>query len=148
VDTRSRSIRGAVAVLVAALGLAVGLSACGDDDSDSEGTKTPVNLSGSVENKGTKDLTGQSNAEVEMEADDFYFEPTFLKVKPGQKVTVELENEGNATHTFTSPALDVNEEIDPGAKATVEVTVPANGRADFFCRFHRSQGMQGAFFGG
>lgn len=33
-------------------------------------------------------------------------------------------------------------------KKEVEFTLPASGTENFICRFHRSQGMQGAFFFG
>jgi plastocyanin len=105
----------------------------------------PVALQGKVTNKGTKTLDPGAT-ELEVEADDFYFKPTFVKAAPGQKLEIEIENEGSATHTFTSTALGVDEELSPGAKKTVEVTVPTDGAAGFFCRFHRSQGMQGAIF--
>jgi hypothetical protein len=40
--------------------------------------------------------------------------------------------------------------LDPGKKATVDVTLPTDGALGFFCRFHgpdaTNQGMQGAFF--
>src|SRR5215216_7847913 len=47
----------------------------------------------------TKDVSGES--EVEVEADDYYFEPTILEGKPGQKLTIEIENEGEAEHNLT-----------------------------------------------
>ena len=52
---------------------------------------------------GTKTVSGSS---FELEADndgkDFYFDPTILKGKPGQKVTLEIKNEGSVKHNFTS----------------------------------------------
>jgi plastocyanin len=100
-----------------------------------------------VNNKGTKDIsTKGASTEIEVEADDFYFEPTFIKVAPGQKIKVELKNEGSVAHTFTSTTLGVDQEVQPDSKATVEVTVPMSGDADFFCRFHKDNGMQGAMF--
>jgi plastocyanin len=82
-----------------------------------------------------------------MEADDYYFGPTFVKVKPGEKVTIELENEGTMTHTFTSDSLKVDEQLAPDEKAKITVTVPSDGTAfEFHCSIHQSMGMQGAFF--
>jgi hypothetical protein len=50
-------------------------------------------------------------------------------------------------HTFTIDSQDVDETIDPGKTVTVEVTVPKNGKAAAgYCRFHKSSGMQFAFF--
>jgi plastocyanin len=138
---------------------ALGLTACSSGSSSSSGaskattttkakaTAAPVKLSGTVNNKGTKDISGAgASTKVEVEADDFYFNPTFIKAAAGQTVTVELKNEGSATHTFTSTALNVDKELQPGSSAEVQVTVPKSGDAEFFCRFHKSSGMQGAIF--
>jgi plastocyanin len=79
--------------------------------------------------------------------DDFYFGPTFVQGRPGSTVTVALENEGTAPHTFTIDAVHVDVEVQPDSKGTATVTLPASGALAFYCRFHRGQGMQGAFFG-
>jgi plastocyanin len=39
----------------------------------------------------------------------------------------------------------VDETLKPDAKMTVTVKVPSSGSLQYYCRFHRSQGMQGAF---
>jgi plastocyanin len=109
--------------------------------------KQPVKLSGTVNVHGTKDVSKKSNATLEMELDNFYFGPTFVKAKSGETIEIELENEGSAPHTLTSDALGVDEEVAPGDSATVEITVPSSGGAfRFFCRFHQANGMQGAVF--
>jgi len=131
-------------ILVAVSALAVGLVGIG-----AAGAKTskPVTLDGKVNVKGTKDLSGKSVAALELEADDYYFSPTFVKVKPGEKVTITFKNEGNAPHTFTSDTLGVNKQVSPGKSAKVTITVPSTGEAfQFHCDFHGSMGMQGAFF--
>jgi plastocyanin len=112
---------------------------------ESEGTSggsAPVALEGTVNDKGTAEV----GDEVELEMDDYYFEPTFLKAAPGATVHVELENEGDDGHTFTIDALGIDQEVAPGESATVDVTLPQEGAVRFYCRFHGGQGMQGAFF--
>ena len=142
-------------LVVAAMVLTLGLAACGSDDSNSSTTTAkadtenstaaaPVQLPGKVTDKGTKDATGKSKLEVE--ADDFYFEPTFIKATPGQKLTLEIKNEGQASHTFTSTELGVDKELKPDETATLDITVPTADAVLFFCRFHQSSGMQGAVF--
>jgi plastocyanin len=112
----------------------------------------PVKLEGKVNNKGEKTV---KKGKISIEADDFYFKPTFDKAKLGSKVTVKLKNEGNTQHTFTIPSLGIDQTLDPDQKATVDVTLPTDGALPFFCRFHgpttsapgaSNQGMQGAFF--
>jgi len=127
-------------LLVLGIALALVLAACGGDD-DSGGSSAPVKLSGKVTNKGTTTVSG---TELKLEADDLYFKPTFVNAKPGTKLKIEIENEGKNTHTFTIDAASVDEEIAPGKSADVEVTVPSSGNLNFYCRFHRGSGMQGA----
>jgi len=61
-------------------------------------------------------------------------------------VTFVLENEGDAPHTFTIDALDIDTEVAPGGSAEVEVTLPGQDATLFYCRFHQGQGMQGAVY--
>lgn len=145
----------ALAVTAVTLSCVLGLAACSSDSSskssDTSTTKktekAPVTLSGTVNNKGTKDIsTKGATVSMELETDDFYFNPTFIKVAPGQKITLEMKNEGTVAHTFTSPSLGVDKEVPPGSKATITVTAPSSGNSAFFCRFHKDNGMQGAMF--
>lgn len=144
-------------MVVAALVLVLGLAACGNDEDGGDGgsgapatsvagpaAEAPVELSGKVNNEGTEDATGKT--ELEVEADDFYFKSTFIKVTSGQKLTLSLRNEGQAPHTFTSTELGVDQELEVGNTASVEITVPDSEAVLFFCRFHQGGGMQGAVF--
>ncbi len=109
----------------------------------------PVKLQGKVTNKGQKTV---KKGKISIEADDYYFKPTFTKAKPGTTVTVALKNEGKTQHTFTIDALGIDQTLNPDQKATVTVTLPASGATNFYCRFHGPNGtqgdlgMQGAFF--
>src|SRR5262245_53889076 len=84
------------AVTVVALALALGGMAAVAAPAGAK-SKAPVKLSGKVNNKGKGTV---KNGEVELEADDYYFKSTYLKGTAGS-VTVEIENEGGATHSFT-----------------------------------------------
>jgi plastocyanin len=92
---------------------------------------------------GTKDVSGETG-KVEVELDDDYFEPTILTGEPGQKVTLELKNEGNNPHTLTISDQGIDKEVQPADEAEVDVTFPENGQLAFVCRFHESNGMVGA----
>ncbi|MGH9182262.1 MAG: cupredoxin domain-containing protein [Acidimicrobiales bacterium] len=104
-----------------------------------------MELEGEVNDHGTVELAESS---LEMEQDDFYFGPTFVKAEPGSTVTVDLINEGDADHTFTVEEQGIDAVLEPGGRQSVEVTVPDGGTLVFVCRFHLSQGMQGAFVAG
>ncbi len=130
-----------LAVLMVAGLVAVGCSSSDDEESGSSDAP-PVSLSGQTNDKGT----ATAGDDLALELDDNYFEPTFIKARAGQSVSIELENEGSNPHTFTSTALGVDEEVPAGAKKTVTVTAPAAGNAEFQCRFHQAAGMRGAVF--
>jgi plastocyanin len=136
-------------IVIAVATLAVLLAACGGKSaktsSGSSSSSPPVRLSGQVNDKGNKDLAGKTTAELEI--DNFYFEPTYMKAAPGTTVQLELSNVSKTTtHTFTIDALKIDEELPPGAKHTIAVTVPATGALRWYCKFHAGQGMQGAVY--
>lgn len=137
-----RLLTAAAAVLVLAAG-------CGEDSDEppvvgGEGGSgsAPVSLAGKTNEHGTATATG----EFEVEADDFYFEPTYIQARASQAFTIEVQNEGNAPHTFTSTELGVDEQVGPGEKKKIKLKAPQTGTALFVCRFHQGQGMQGAVF--
>jgi plastocyanin len=67
--------------------------------------------------------------------------------KPGEKVTVTIENEGSTEHNFTIESQDIDEDIEAGKDTTVTVTMPQSGAVSFFCEYHASQGMAGELKG-
>ncbi len=102
----------------------------------------PVQLEGQVNEHGASTVSGGS---IELELDDFYFQPTYVQATPGATVEVELSNEGSASHTFTIDDQNIDVTLEPDGHETVQVTMPDSGSLRFYCRFHASQGMQGAF---
>ena len=150
--------RARLVVVLAVLGLAAAAcaksttpGAAGSSTPAASSSGAPVALSGKVTDKGIKDLTAMgSTVKFTLEADndggDFYFSPTFLKVVPGSKITLELENEGSTEHNFTIKALGIDQDLEKGEKKTVTVTMPSDGALNFYCEYHHNLGMQGAFF--
>jgi plastocyanin len=134
--------------VISALFLVLIAAGCGgksgsSSESSSE-TTTSTTINGSkVDSHGTKDVSGETG-KVEIELDDNYFDPTILKGKPGQKIELELKNEGKTTHTFTISSQSINKEIQPGDETETEVTFPQSGQLEFVCTFHQSLGMVGA----
>jgi plastocyanin len=113
----------------------------------SAASKAPVTLDQKVTNKGTKDVSSKSSTKLEVEMDDKYFNPTFIKAKAGEKITLELKNEGSLPHTFTSDTLAVDKQVDPGKSAKLTITVPSDGQVfQFHCDVHESAGMAGAVY--
>jgi plastocyanin len=115
--------------------------------SEAPAASPPVTLSGTVNNHGTKDLAGGGmHATLSLEQDNFYFNPTFIKAAPGASFTVTLKNEGKVPHNFTIDSLHVDQTLQPDETKTVTFTLPSSGTVPFYCKFHKSSGMQGAFF--
>ncbi|HEX2272533.1 MAG TPA: cupredoxin domain-containing protein [Acidimicrobiales bacterium] len=120
---------------LAAVATAVALAAsgCGGDG-------PPVALEGKTNEHGTK----TASDDLEVDAYDAYFAPTYIKASAGRQFAIELHNEGTTRHTFTGPDLGVDLELEAGGRRTVTIKAPASGHALFFCRFHQLHGMQGA----
>lgn len=98
-------------------------------------------LQGKVNDHGTKPAA--DGATVEMEMDDVYFNPTFIKAKPGAHITLELKNEGKLRHTFSMDSPKADEELAPDSTKKISVTVPSGKSGAFYCKFHKGGGMQG-----
>jgi len=90
---------------------------------------------------GTRDVTGRR--EVHLEADDYYFKPTFLRGTPGQTVTLEVENESGTLHNLSIPGLGIDRDLPPRAKLKLTATFPASGTLAFHCKLHQALGMNG-----
>lgn len=97
-----------------------------------------------INEHGTETFT-ENEFGVEMELDDFYFEPTFIKSPGGSTAEVTLHNEGTVQHNFSVDDLDVDEDLGPDEEKTVTVEIGTESRYDFYCKFHQGQGMRGAF---
>jgi plastocyanin len=138
-------------VIVAGCLLLLTAAGCGSSSSSSSGGTTAEKSGGggqraiagvNANDHGTKAV--EDNGKTEVELDDFYFEPTVLEGKPGQKVTLELKNEGGTEHSFTIDSEKIDKELGPGEEADVDVTIPKSGVVSFYCKFHKSSGMAGA----
>jgi len=137
-------------VIIAGVLLVLAAAGCGSSSSSSsEGTTESSGGGGggqrsiagvNANDHGTKTVS----KETEVELDDYYFEPTVIQGKAGQKVTLELKNEGKIEHSFTLDAQNIDKTLPPGEDAKVTVTIPASGSVSFYCKFHKSSGMAGA----
>jgi hypothetical protein len=77
------------------------------------------------------EVKGQTT--VELEADEYYFKPTFLHGVPGQRLQLEIENESGTLHNISLPEQHLDMDIPPKGKVAVEVVFPASGAVRFFC---------------
>jgi YVTN family beta-propeller protein len=106
------------------------------------GKGKPITLGGvTYSDHGTKDVRNVSK--LELEADDYYFSPTFLRGNPGQKLTLLVENEASTLHNINIPSLGVDKDIPPKGKVQLDLIFPASGVLAFSCKFHGPLGMNG-----
>jgi YVTN family beta-propeller protein len=102
----------------------------------------PTHSTMTISDHGTLEVKGQTT--IELEADDYYFKPTFLQGAPGQRLKLEIENESGTLHNISLPEQHLDMDIPPKGTVTVEVVFPASGTVRFFCKFHEALGMHGA----
>ena len=116
-------------------------------DASDRASDQPVTMIGPVNIHGSKDLGSKTSADLEIDANDFYFDPTFVKAAPGTKLSVTVKNTGKAQHTFSSVVLGIDEQLAPGQQKTLTITLPKDRQAvEYHCKFHGASGMQGAFY--
>jgi plastocyanin len=122
-------------------------AACGSgygSKSSSPSTTTAATTSSStptMNQHGTKSVVGASSVSVQM--NNFYFSPTVIKGSPGQKLTLNLSNQGTVTHNFSLTSAGISQDVPVGKTVSVQVTFPKSGAVTFFCRFHKASGMAG-----
>ena len=137
-------------VIVAGVLLILAAAGCGSSSSSSSGTTTESSGSGGGGQKTIAGLKANDHGtktvskETEVELDDYYFKPTVIQGKAGQKVTLELRNEGKVEHSFVIDSQKIDKTLSPGEDAKVTVTIPASGAVSFYCKFHKIEGMAGA----
>jgi plastocyanin len=141
--------------LVVAVGLVA--SACSKKATPSSGTTTTGNTptsgvtttesegmmtigSDEANDHGTETVSGDS---IEVEADNFYFEPTVIKGAAGAQVTLMIKNDSTTLHNFSLQDQAIDQDLQPDSTQSVTVTIPETGFVEFFCKYHKGSGMVG-----
>jgi plastocyanin len=132
--------------LAVVLVLALVTMACSKKSGNEGGGGTTTIAGQKANDHGTKDVSGETSAELELDNDgnEYYFSPTILKGSAGGKLTLELSNEGSALHNFSITDQGISQDVPSGTKAEVTVTFPQSGTLVFFCKYHQTLGMVGA----
>jgi plastocyanin len=129
-------------IVVAVVTGALLLTACG---SSKKSSSTSSAAPASTTPTSTAPATAPAKTQ-ELELYDYRFDPKTVKAKPGQKITLELKNEGKTEHNFSVSSLHVDKDLEAGKKAKVTLTVPKSGSLQFFCSYHKaSHNMFGSF---
>ena len=81
---------------------------------------------------------------ADIDAFDFYFEPTTIILDAETEATITFTNNGSVAHSFSVPDLDIEIEAE-GAEAgsTTFVTPSDPGAYEFLCKFHPEE-MRGS----
>jgi plastocyanin len=73
---------------------------------------------------------------------DFKFQPATVTASASKALI--LVNSGSALHNFTIEGSSLDVDVQPGQTQTLPPPAPVQpGTYTFFCKYHRSQGMEG-----
>ncbi len=112
-------------------------AACGGGGSTTA-SPTPGGATGSL---ACTDLTTTDPGAIAMQ--DFVFVPDCVVALNTQALT--LSNDGTALHNFSLAHTSIDVDVQPGESRDLQPpgAALAPGTYAFFCKYHRSQGMQG-----
>jgi plastocyanin len=143
---RGLAIAGALALTLAACSSANSDGGAADGDGDGPaadgGCAAAAGLSGPIEDRGTAQASGGA---ITLDASEFAFSPTCVEAGAGETVEVTLMNSGSALHNLSVESLGIDEDVKSGETIDVDVTLPDSGSVPFTCKYHVTNGMQGAF---
>jgi plastocyanin len=135
-------------IVAALLALGIVATACTTSASSSSGAAASPSSSASSSPSATPpspappaNVVGKTTFTID--AQDYFFSPSVLMGSANQQLTLTIDNQGAATHTFTIASEQIDVTLAPGTQQTVTVTFPKSGSTEFLCRFHESMGMTG-----
>jgi plastocyanin len=105
--------------LLAVIALMGGACGGGDDSGDAGG-----------------DAGGGSDAAT-LTASDFSFSPTSLSVAAGG--SIEYSNSDDVEHNFSIDDAGIDQDVEGGESATVDLGDLEAGSYDFYCKYHKDQ---------
>ena len=108
----------------------------------------PQRASAAESEKASTQGTGPANKSVTVtiEAYEWKFDPSIVRVKKGQEVTIVFVNEGTFPHNLYISGYNVKTEtIGPGRKYMVKFVADKTGKFAFWCTVpgHREAGLEG-----
>lgn len=140
-------MRNRTLILAALLALGVVATACTTSSSSSGAAASPSSSESSSPSPTPPSPAPPANVvgkkTFTIDAQDYFFSPNVLTGSAGQELTLTIDNQGAATHTFTIASEHIDVTLTPGTQQTVKVTFPNSGSTEFLCRFHESMGMTG-----
>jgi plastocyanin len=128
--------------------LAIGLvaAACGDDDEEPTGTRTPA-ASPTAAGTAATATPAPGATEMTIVAAALGFDQGSFEATSGQPFTITLDNQDTVSHTLVIYTEEGGDEIagvepstvSPGSKGTLTTTITEPGEYYFQCDFHPQQ---------
>src|SRR4029453_142466 len=109
VDVTSGTVTATVQVGNAPRKLVVQPGPVGQGTTPAPTAQAPTPGTMTISDHGTLAVKGQKA--IELEADEYYFKPTFLQGAPGQRLTLEIENESGTLHNISLPEQHLDMDI-------------------------------------
>ena len=106
--------------------------ACGGDDDDNGAPATAPTVAATA-----------APAVLNITTLDNSYSPATASARAGQKVTVNVKNDGQRPHTFTIDGVVDTGRLDAGQSKTVEFTPSSAGPLSFYCTIHTAAVMSG-----
>jgi plastocyanin len=118
--------------------------ACSGDSTNSATTQPPAATTTQTasETPSGGETTGGTTGTSTLILKDNVFDPAELSVAAGSELT--LKNEGSNLHNFSIDGQDVDKDVNAGETEQEDVLEGLQpGTYTFFCKYHRSLGMEG-----
>jgi plastocyanin len=122
--------------------IAVGIVALASACSSSNGGTTAT-TSAPPATTSAPPATSSGQGQVTITLVDFSFNPSTVTASTSQEIV--LTNTGAALHNFSITSLGIDKDVQAGQTVTLAAPGPSvtPGTYDFFCKYHKSQGMVG-----
>jgi plastocyanin len=119
-------------LMVPLLGLVMLSAACGGDDDDPPAPAATATVAATP-----------APVVLNVTTLDNSFNPATASARAGQKVTVNVKNDGQRPHTFTIDGVVDSGRLNAGESKTVEFTPSTAGSLAFYCTIHTAAVMSG-----
>jgi plastocyanin len=96
---------------------------------------------GGGQEAGTGGAAGGAGAADTLVMQDNVFEPSEWQIQAGGG-SFTVSNEGQALHNLTIEDAGIDQDVQAGQEATVDIELEA-GEYEFICKYHEAQGMTG-----
>jgi plastocyanin len=134
-----------ILVLTAVL---VVVAACSSDEGGGGGAAEPADAETTDTESGgayggegeteSGDGAAAGGGDVALTATGNAWSPATISLTAGSAASVTVENADGVLHSFTFEDAQVDQDVEAGQTATIDITAPAAGEYTFVCKYHSS----------